>query len=122
MFQQASFFLEEYADRRSLERFTPIKNKGTMRQNTRAATVVGIALILLVFFLQGFFSFAPTPQHLMKPFISPPAILISSPAISAWTPNIRRLLRNFKRFRFSSDMGYLSITTRDTGKNEATFA
>ena len=53
-FQEASVFLEEYADRRSLERFTPVINKGTMRQSTRAATVFGIALILLlVFFLQG---------------------------------------------------------------------
>ena len=46
----------------------------------------------------------------MKPLISPPAILISSPAISAWIPNTRHLLRNFKRFRFSSDIGYFSDT------------
>ena len=91
-----------------------------MRQDTRAATVFGIALILLLFFSKGLFSFARTPKHLMKPLISPPAILISSPAISAWIPNTRHLLRNFKRFRFSSDMGYLSIPTRDTGKNAAT--
>ena len=56
----------------------------------------------------------------MKPIISPPAILISSQAISAWNPKTRRLLRHFKRFRFSSDMGYLSIPTLDTGKTATT--